>query len=142
MDMFLVVIALGAVMGGLPGPSQGTERADSVVIGTWEGESKCTVRGSPCHDEHVIYEIAPDEKESMEKVDAYKVVNGEKQFMGTLECRYHADSRNLSCVGGNPQRKADWEYFVSGDTMQGTLVIGAEKALYRKVSVKRKSAKS
>ena len=30
------------------------------ILGTWEGESKCTIPDSPCHDEYVIYEIAPD----------------------------------------------------------------------------------
>jgi len=30
------------------------------ILGTWEGESKCTVPSSPCHDEHVVYEIATE----------------------------------------------------------------------------------
>ena len=142
MDALLIMIALGAMIGSPSAAFEAAPNADSAVIGTWEGESKCTVANSPCHDEHVIYEIARDEKTGGEKIDAYKVVNGEKQFMGTLECRYNADKKNLSCDGGNPQRRADWEFFVSGDTMQGTLVVGDEKTLYRKISVKRKGGKS
>jgi hypothetical protein len=141
MDALLVTIALGTMLGS-PGASQLRAGADSAVIGTWEGESRCTVTNSPCHDEHVIYEIARHEKTGAEKMDAYKVVDGQKQFMGTLQCRYNADKKNLSCGGGNPRKKDDWEYFVSGDTMQGTLVIGDERTLYRKISVKRKAGKS
>jgi predicted RNA-binding protein len=100
------------------------------------------VAGSPCRDEHVIYEIARDEKSAGEKIDAYKVVGEQKEFMGTLQCRYNADKNNLSCSGGNPQKKGDWEFVVSGDTMRGTLVIGEERTLYRRVSVKRKGGKT
>lgn len=55
-------------------------------------DSICTVRDSPCHDEHVIYEIARDATAENNpgrpgprlewKMDAYKIVNGEKQFTG------------------------------------------------------------
>jgi hypothetical protein len=48
------------------------------VAGTWEGESSCQVANSPCHDEHVIYEIA-EEKEGKAKIEGYKIVNGEKR---------------------------------------------------------------
>src|SRR5437879_13856087 len=37
-----------------------SSRNHSDSLGAWEGESKCTVPDSPCHDEHVIYEIAAD----------------------------------------------------------------------------------
>ena len=129
-------------MSGLLQGLQGSQNEDSAVVGVWEGESKCTVAGSPCRDEHVIYEIARDEKTGGQKIDAYKVVNREKQFMGTLSCQYHAEKKNLSCSGGNPQMKSDWEYFVSGDTIEGTLVIGDERTLYRKISLKRKGEKA
>ena len=41
-------------------PQSKTYGDSSEVIGTWEGQSKRTIPDSPCHDEHVIYEIAPD----------------------------------------------------------------------------------
>lgn len=139
MKALLTIIALGAMIGGCAQSSYGEQKEDYAVVGTWEGDAKCMVAGSPCHDEHVIYEIARDEKAGGLKTDAYKVVNGEKQLMGTLSCKYNAEKKNLSCSGGNPQLKADWEYLVSGDTIEGTLVIGDEHKLYRKMSLKRKS---
>jgi hypothetical protein len=142
MKALLAVIAFGAMMSGRVEGLQGGQREDSAVIGVWEGESKCMIAGSPCHDEHVIYEIARDEKAGGQKIDAYKIVNREKLFMGTLRCQYHAEKKNLSCSGGNPRMKSVWEYFVSGDTIEGTLVIGDERALYRKINLKRKGGKA
>jgi hypothetical protein len=135
MKTLAVVIVFAVVMSGVVQDLHAEQKDDAAVVGTWEGESKCTVAGSPCHDEHVIYEIAREG--SGLKIDAYKVVNGEKLFMGALGCKYNAEKKNLSCSGGNPKGKSDWEFFVSGETMQGTLVIGKERTLYRKVNVKR-----
>jgi len=125
----------GAAGGAQAKPSGGAAE----VVGTWEGESKCTVPDSPCKDEHVIYEIAEDEKAPGRlTMKADKVVNGERQYMGTVNCEYHADKKNLSC-SGQTRHKDDWEYTICGDTMTGTLKIGEEKTLYRKISVKKKS---
>jgi hypothetical protein len=112
------------------------------ILGTWEGESKCTIPDSPCHDEHVIYEIAPDKDKAALaplKMDGYKIVNGERQFMGTLGCDCNPSKKNLSCTVGNKDYD-DWEYTLSGDTLQGTLTIDGGKTRYRRISVKRQRA--
>ena len=116
---------------------------NAVVIGTWEGESKCTVPNSPCHDEHVVYRISTDKKDPARLIaDADKIVNGTPEFMGTLECQYHADQPRLSCTGSTA-RKDDWEFQVSGDTMTGTLTLEEQeqKILYRRVNLHRTGAK-
>ena len=106
------------------------------VRGNWEGESKCTVADSPCHDERVVYEIKTDAHTAGKLLmDAYKIVAGAKQFMGTLDCRYRAEESTLSCVGRRPDDL--WVFAVSGDQMKGTLTIGADKQLYRRIEVKR-----
>lgn len=53
------------------------------VGGVWEGRSLCQVKPSPCHDEHVIYRI---ERTSAQRyrIDAYKLVAGQEQFMGAI----------------------------------------------------------
>ncbi len=107
------------------------------ILGTWEGESKCTVPSSPCHDEHVVYEIAAEKTAtSSVKLDAYKIMNGERQFMGTLRCDYNPSKKNLSCTFRGKDYDV-WEYTLSGDTLQGTLRIDGGKTLYRRISVKR-----
>jgi hypothetical protein len=105
------------------------------VLGDWGGESLCTIKDSPCHDEHVIYHIKPDPKDAgaLER-SANKVVNGAELYMGSPTCNYATAQHELRCT----YKKDDhWVFRVSGDAMIGTLTI-AENKLYRKISVKRK----
>jgi hypothetical protein len=108
------------------------------VVGTWEGESKCTVADSPCRDEHVVYRIAANRGNPASlTIDADKIVNGSHQFMGTLGCEYHASQATLICTG-HAAKQDEWEFHVSGDSMTGTLKIGAEKTLFRRINVQKK----
>jgi hypothetical protein len=110
----------------------------SALTGSWEGESKCTVTDSPCHDEHALYRITTDKRNPAQvNIDGYKVVNGSPQFMGALSCQYHAEKAILSCTG-NTGKQDEWEFHVSGDNMTGTLTVGIEKRLYRHISVRKK----
>jgi hypothetical protein len=113
----------------------------ATLIGSWEGESKCTVPDSPCHDEHALYRITVDNKDPAQlNIDGYKIVDGSSQFMGALLCQYHAHQATLSCTG-NTSKQDDWEFQISGDSMTGTLTIGAEKKLYRRITVRKRPSK-
>lgn len=103
-------------------------------LGKWKGESLCTVKPSACHDEVVVYEItAPAEKKGALAWKADKIVNGEQQNMGTLDCTFASSTRTLTCdIPG----KATWQLQVNGDSMTGTLKL-SDGTLFRKVSVKR-----
>jgi len=115
---------------------QATWAADvSQVLGTWEGQSLCTVPSSPCHNEHVVYHIRKAAGDDL-VIGAYKIVDAREEFMGDIRCRYQPD--RLSCSFRTPEED-DWEFLISGKHMDGTLVIGKEKTLYRKVSVDKKS---
>lgn len=108
---------------------------DRDVVGDWEGESLCTIKDSPCHDEHVVYHLKRDEKDQAKlEMSANKIVNGEELYMGSLQCRYSATSEELNCHYKKDDR---WDFKVSGDEMTGTLII-PENKLYRKISVRRK----
>ena len=110
----------------------------STLVGSWEGESRCTVPDSPCHDEHALYRITTDKKNPAKlNIDGYKVIDGSPQFMGALSCQYHAESAILSCTG-NTGKQDDWEFHIAGDTMTGTLTLGTEKTLYRRIQVRKK----
>lgn len=106
--------------------------------GTWEGESICTVKNSPCNDEHVVYEIARGDKDKL-LIEAYKIVNGEKQSMGTITCGWNAASRELHCVAPI-SRSNDWDFRITedGTRMTGTLRLDDRKLLYRRIDVRRK----
>ena len=119
----------------------GSSRDNAEILGAWEGESKCTLPDSPCHDEHVIYEISADKNVSSDlKMDGYKVVNGERVFMGTLRCEFEARKKTLSCTSRGKEAD-DGEYTLSGDTLEGTLTING-KTRYRKIVTKKVTAPS
>lgn len=118
------------------------QRHENTIAGTWEGDSICVIRDSPCHDEHVVYEISRNSTQKTPgtsldwKMDAYKIVSGEKQSMGSLRCSFDEAKKNLSCLT-KTRTEVDWEYFLDGDTLHGTLQTGPEKTLFRKVLAKR-----
>lgn len=116
-------------------------RKGSGVFGSWEGESKCMVASSPCHDEHVLYQIAPDKKDPDQvNVDGYKIVDGNPEFMGTLSCQFHAKQGALSCTANTSQHD-DWEFHILGDSMTGRLTLDEGKTLYRRITLHRTETK-
>lgn len=111
--------------------------SDKAVVGSWEGDSKCTVPDSPCHDEYVLYQITEDKKDPFQlNLDAYKMVEGAPEFMGTLACSYESKTGALSCTSSTKE-KDDWEFHVMGDAMAGRLMINDGKTLYRRVTLHR-----
>jgi hypothetical protein len=107
------------------------------ILGSWEGESKCTVPNSPCHDEHVLYQIAEDKKDPFQlNLDAYKIVDGAPDFIGTLTCRYQSKTGALSCTS-SVRDKDDWQFRVMGDSVSGRLMIDDGKTLYRRITLHR-----
>ena len=100
------------------------------VLGTWEGESICTVHPSACHDEHVIYEITQGADKKL-KMSADKVVNGERQNMGDLDCTY--DGKTFSCS----IPLGTWAFEVSGSKMKGALKL-KDGTLFRNVDIARR----
>jgi hypothetical protein len=109
------------------------------ITGEWVGESKCTVPDSPCHDEHVIYQIAPAKTENdIYSVSAYKVVQNEREFMGTLACQYVPGRATLTCTA-NTAKHDEWIFFVHENKMTGTLTLDPNKLLYRKITLSRSS---
>ena len=98
------------------------------VLGTWEGESICTLKPSACHDEHVIYEItrAADKL----SISADNVVNGERQNMGTLTCSYARPTLRCEIPNGT------WSFDLKDAKLTGTLTL-TDGRLFRRVNVAR-----
>ncbi len=111
--------------------------SDKAVLGSWEGESKCMVPTSPCHDEHVLLQVTQDKKDAFQlNLDAYKIIDGAPDFMGTLTCHYESKAGALSCTSSNKE-KDDWEFHVMGDSMAGRLLTDGGKTLYRRITLHR-----
>jgi hypothetical protein len=107
------------------------------LIGTWEGDSRCTIPTSPCTNEHVVYKIAADKSGlGKARVDTYKIVDGKQEMMGTLDCTYRA-GEILDCTSPS-SRKDRWEFRVARDRMIGSLIVGDDRTLYRRLGLRKK----
>jgi hypothetical protein len=132
----LIIVLLCAAQGW---PQSAKEMA--AVTGSWEGESKCIVANSPCHDEQVLYQISADRKDPEQlNLDGYKIVDGAPEFMGSLACRYRPKQGALSC-SANTSQHDDWEFHIFGEAMTGKLTLDNGKTLYRRITVHRSQLK-
>ena len=133
------VLFIAAVLVGLPVTAIPQSSPASRFTGIWEGESKCTVANSPCHDEHALYRIYADTQETSRlKADGYKIISGSPEFMGTLTCTGKEDTSTLSCTA-NTSRHDDWIFHLEGSTLNGTLTLDNGATLYRKIALHRSS---
>ena len=99
------------------------------VSGTWKGESICTIKDSPCHDEQVVYHIT-EAAGGKVKIQADKIVNGKPEDMGTLDCTFDAKTSKLTC----PIARGIFEFSVNGSRMTGTLKL-TDGTLYRRIAL-------
>lgn len=104
--------------------------ADSGSAGDWRGESVCTVKGSPCHDEHALYHVEEPDSMGKLKIQMDKIVDGKPEIMGTVNCDYDNATATITC---NTQRGV-WKFNVTGNKMAGTLVL-ADGQLYRRITL-------
>jgi hypothetical protein len=109
------------------------------AVGTWTGESVCTDKNRPaCKNEVVVYRIEEiSGKQGMLLLLADKIIEGKRDPMGKLECKYDEAAGTLSCEFTRRQTHGLWQYKVSGDRMEGTLVLLPDKTVGRRVTVRR-----
>ena len=70
---------------------------------------ECNIPTSSCHDQPVIDHIASDwSGPDKVRLEVHKIVEGQQEFMGTLDCTQRADAI-LSCTGNTPKKDA-WEF--------------------------------
>jgi len=108
------VLALGA-------KAQAPTHADAAsTLGTWRGTSLCLVRPSSCNDEVVVYRITRLNAKDSVAIDARKIVRGQEEEMGVLECGVasggSADA-SLTCA----MRNGVWRFTVRRDSLVGEL---------------------
>jgi hypothetical protein len=131
-NLLLIVFFCSLPLAGWPQSAKDLAK----IIGSWEGDSKCSVANSPCHDEHVLYQISVDRKDPEHlNLDSYKIIDAAPEFIGTLTCLYHAKQASLSCTG-NTSDQDDWEFHIFGDILSGRLTIQGGK-LYRVIALHR-----
>ena len=112
------------------------------VLGTWKGESICAGNRPACKNEIVVYRFeAVAGQADIVVLLADKIIEGKRIPMGKLEFRYDQVKGQLWGEFNIRQTHGLWQFKVSGDTMEGTLVLLPERELVRRVKVKRVSEK-
>jgi hypothetical protein len=120
--------------------SQATANSSAVssVLGTWTGESICVGNRPACKNEVVVYRFeAVAGKSGVVTWLADKIIQGKREPMGKLECQYDESKGTVSCEFTIRQTHGLWELQMSGDNMEGTLVLLPNKDIGRRVKVKR-----
>lgn len=99
------------------------------LAGVWRGNSVCTVKDSPCHDEVNVYRISTiPSKPTKFLVSADKIVDGKEEVMGTGEWTY--DQGTHSLVYEFP--RGVFRLKISGTRIAGELTL-PDGTLYRRI---------
>jgi hypothetical protein len=108
------------------------------VLGTWKGDSTCVGNHPACKNEVVVYRFeAIPGKPGVVLLLGDKIIEGQRVPMGKLEFQYNEAKGELSCEFKRGQTHGLWQFTVSEDSIEGTLVQLPGKELARRVKVKR-----
>jgi hypothetical protein len=126
----MVAFAALLVAGAARGDDAGGKDV-AAVVGTWRGESLCTVKPSACHDEEVVYHFARGGRPAAVTATANKIVDGAEVNMGTIECTVAAEV--VTC----PFEKGVFRFVIGGKQLTGTLTLTDGK-LFRRIHATRR----
>jgi hypothetical protein len=118
----------------------GTGDEISKLIGDWSGESVCTDKEKvpACNDEQVVYHVvATSGKSDTVTITADKIVNGKRVTMGAFDFVYDVQKQTLTSEVKNSKGNIIFELAVKGDTLEGTLSTLPDKAIVRRIKVKK-----
>ncbi|MCU1286845.1 MAG: hypothetical protein JWO13_3195 [Acidobacteriales bacterium] len=96
--LLLVLLSGGAAQ---QRPSAKTDaKKEALLAKTWKGESICFADFKPqCHDEVVVYHVTQSsDKPSTLSIQADKIVNGQPEDMGTLDCTFDNSKSTVTCA--------------------------------------------
>jgi hypothetical protein len=137
--MFIVLLGTATTISASVSQNDGATRSgvdghEAVLAGDWRGDSICLVRESACHDEDSLYHFSKVAgKPGAYSLRADKIVNGQPENMGTLDCMYDAKAQALDCViPGRSVLRFTWE----GKEMRGAMTL-TDKTPWRKLALKK-----
>ncbi len=102
---------------------------DTLLIGTWKGNSICQIKNSACHDETVVYRITKNKGVDTFYIDASKIVNGEEVDMGIIPFIYNKKTNQLIATVNS----SIWTFNMETGKLDGTLIVHGD--LYRKIKL-------
>ncbi len=89
------------------------------IAGSWTGESICTGARSACKDEHVIWTFSAPDSKNIVHSSADKVVNGERQNMGSGDLEYDPKASTLTMK----IPLGSWLLTMKGDKIEAVLKL-------------------
>ena len=125
-------VALGVLL--VAGAARGDDAGGkdvAAVVGTWRGESLCTVKPSACHDEEVVYHFARGAGRPRSRGRRTSSSAASSENMGTIECTVAADV--VSC----PIEKGVFRFVIDGKQLTGTLTL-TDGQLFRRIHAARR----
>ena len=131
--VFIACLATSSQAQGLARPMN-----VSSIVGTWSGESICVGKRPACENEIVVYRFEPvSGKSTVVTLLADKIIKGKRVPMYKLDFQYDEAKRKLSCEFTKGHTHGEWEYKITGDTIEGTGIVLSSKSVARRVKVKR-----
>jgi len=114
-----------AATSGARGAERPARHDRSEVLGRWEGTSTCVKApwNASCHDEVVRYDFAPLDSDSVAvRLHAFKLVNGEYDWMGDLDFRPDSTAGRWVCDLVTRRGPIRWTFDVTDSALTGTLI--------------------
>ena len=101
--------------------------------GEWFGRSLCVTSRPACSDETVRYRLkVGDDAGTKIHLDMDKLVDGNFEPMGSVDCRFETQRQLLAC----PVAYGDWLFRWDGDALLGSLSV-KDGGLFRHIHVAR-----
>lgn len=108
----------------------------ALLVGDWRGDSICVVRPSACNDEKALYHFKQiGGQPNRFSLQADKIVNGQAEEMGTMECSYAPEKHAVTC--STPRLVL--HLTLKGKGLDGTMNL-SDGTLWRNISLKKDGA--
>jgi hypothetical protein len=97
-DLIRAVLFLAGIVATATAQSTKPAATSDSLVGDWRGDSICVVRPSACNDEKALYHFKQlGSQPNRFSLQADKVVNGQAEEMGTMECSYAPEKHAVTC---------------------------------------------
>ncbi len=111
------------------------QQDSAMLVGDWRGDSICVVRPSACNDEKALYHFKKTDKPNRFLLQADKIVNGQAEEMGTMECTFAPEKHDVTC--STPRLVV--HLTLNGKSLDGTM-NRPDGTLWRNISLKKDGA--
>jgi hypothetical protein len=134
----IIALLMAGIFVAVPAASQTGKPTDdsALLVGDWRGDSICVVRPSACNDEKALYHFKQlGGQPNRFSLQADKIVNGQAEEMGTMECSYAPEKHAVTCS----TLKLVLHFTLKGKSLDGTMNL-PDGTVWRKINLKKDGA--